>query len=257
MSSSNDVFQSSCSLISPRAEDGNTCVGTSPKTCDYFNSIWVYYQNNGNTEPNESEVKERVREALSVIAQALETHPDVDDVAVDTVAVSQAVGDNNDAGSATGAGTIVGATAGALALMLLLLLWAKRNRDSDEVSHLKFVEDDETFVNEFEGKNAESDSDSENRRVHVVGESDSVMSGWTGYSVDEDSICSDADRSGKLGHRMGDVHICSSATCETCERRRQMGVTFVKTSAPPMPERPASVPQDATREYVAEDVVAL
>jgi len=238
-------------------EDGTTCVGEDPKTCDYFNSIWVYYQNNGNDEPDEAEVKERVREALSVIAQALEGHPDVDDVAVDSVAVSQAVGDNNGAGSTTSAGTIVGATAGALAALLLLLFLAKRNKDSDEVSHLKFVEDDETFVNEFEGKSGDSDSDSQNRRVHVVGESDSVMSGWTGYSVDEDSICSDADRSGKLGHQMGDVHICSSATCETCERRRQMGVTFIKTTAPPMPERTPSIPRDATREYVAEDVVAL
>jgi hypothetical protein len=247
--------------ISPRAEDGNTCVGTSPKTCDYFNSIWVYYQNNGNGAPNEAEIKQRVREALSVIAQAMEGHPDVDDVAVDTVAVSAARdGSNNGDGSTTSAGTIVGATAGGLAALLLLLFLAKRKRDSsDEVSHLKFVEDDETFVNEFEGKaGTDSDSDAENRRAHVIGESDSVMSGWTGYSVDEDSICSsDADRSGKLGHQMGDVHMCSSATCETCEKRRQLGVTFIKTSAPPMPDRPPSVPRNATREYVAEDVVAL
>jgi len=240
-------------------EDSSTCIGSDPKTCDYKNAIIVYYQNNGNTPPDESGIKERVREALSVIAQELESHPDVDDVAVDTTGVAKAVSQNSDAGTDSNAGTIVGATAAGLALLLFLLLWAKRNKDSDEVSHLKFVEDDETFVNEFEGKNGglESDSDAEGRRVHVIGESDSVMSGWTGYSVDEDSICSDADRSGKLGHTMGDVHICSSATCEICERRRQMGVMFVKTSAPPMPERPPSVPSNATREYVAEDVVAL
>jgi len=238
-------------------EDGTTCTGTSTRTCDYKNSIWVYYQNNGNSDPDEYEIKERVREALSVIAQALEQHPDVDDVAVDTVAVSAAKGSNSD-GSATAAGTYVGVTAAALALFLLLMFLAKRNRDSDEVSHLKFVDDEDTYVNEFDGKNADSDSDADGRRVHVVGESDSVMSGWTGYSVDDTcTLASDSDQSGKLGHTMGDVHICSSATCELCERRRQMGVTFVKTSSPPMPERPALVPRDATREYVAEDVVAL
>lgn len=188
----------------------------------------------------------------------MEQHPDVDDVAIDTVAVAQARDDGSGDGTATSAGTIVGATAGALALLLLLMFLAKRNKDSDEVSHLKFVDDDETYVNEFEGKGGDSDTDSQgNRRVHVVGESDSVMSGWTGYSVDEDSIASGGDDSGKLGHHLGDVHICSSATCELCEKRRQMGVTFIKTSAPPMPERSPSIPRDATREYVAEDVVAL
>ena len=189
----------------------------------------------------------------------MEQHPDIDDVAVDTVAVSAARGDGSGSDDNVGAGTIVGATAGGLAALLLLLFLAKRKRDgSDEVSHLKFVDDDETYVNEFEGKPGDSDSDASNRRVHVVGESDSVMSGWTGYSVDEDSLSEgDGDRSGKLGHHMGDVHMCSSATCEICEKRRQMGVTFVKTSSPPMPERPPLVPRNATREYVAEDVVAL
>lgn len=241
-----------------RAEEASSCDGVDPKTCDYTNTITVFYQNNGNDDPDESEIRQRVKDALSVISQALESHPDVDDVAVDGIGVAQAVGESTNDGI-TNAGTIVGATAGGLALFLFLLLWAKRNKNSDEVSHLKFVEDDDTFVHEFEGKNGgfDSDSDAEGRRVHVIGESDSVMSGWTGYSVDEDSVCPEADQSGKLGHATGDVHMCSSATCEICERRRQMGVTFVKTSAPPMPERPPSVPSNATRDYVAEDVVAL
>jgi len=241
------------------SEDKKSCKGKDPKTCEYTNTVSVFYQNNGNTNPDEDQIKQRVRDALSEIAQALEQNPDVDDVEVDGIGVAQAVGQNTNDGNTSNAGTIVGATAAGLALLLFLLLWAKRNKDSDEVSHLKFVEDDDTFVNEIEGKNGglDSDSDTEGRRVHVVGESDSVMSGWTGYSVDDDSVCPEADQSGKLGHTMGDVHMCSSATCEICERRRQMGVTFVKTSAPPMPERPPSVPSNATRDYVAEDVVAL
>ena len=161
---------------------------------------------------------------------------------------SKAVDGNSDADD-DNAGTIVGAAAGALAVLLLVVFLAKRNRDDDEVSHLKF-EDDDTYVNEF-------DSPGKDRRAHVVGETDSVMSGWTGYSID-DEYSEASDDSGKLGHRKGDVHMCSSATCEVCERRRQQGVVFVKTnSIASAPSRPSSVPSDASREYVAEDVVML
>jgi hypothetical protein len=172
------------------------------------------------------------------------------------VSVAKAVDGSNAAGSENNAGKIIGATAGALAFLLFIMFLAKRNRNDDEVSHLKFVNDDvnddETFVQEFESKAR----DERDRRAHVVGESDSVVSGWTGYSMD-DEYSQHSDRSGRLGHTKGDVHMCSSATCEVCERKRQMGVTFVKTTTPPTPSRPESLPSDASREYVAEDVVAL
>lgn len=186
-----------------------------------------------------------------MIAQELEANPDIDDVKVDKVSVAKAVDGSNAGDEDDDAGMIIGATAGALALLLLLMFLAKRNRKDDEVSHLKFVNDDETFVQEFESKTG-----NDGRRVHVIGETDSVMSGWTGYSMD-DEYSQDSDRSGRLGHTKGDVHMCSSATCEVCERKRQMGVTFVKTATPPAPSRPESLPSDASREYVAEDVVAL
>eukprot|EP00980_Cylindrotheca_fusiformis_P012316 scaffold3015_cov122-Cylindrotheca_fusiformis.AAC.11 len=238
------------------SEDTDSCDGSDPKTCDYANEVIVYYEDNGNDEPDEKIIRERIKEALSKIAQEMEANPDIDDVKVGRVDIAKAVESEADGSETNRAGMIVGATAGALALLLLLMFLAKRNRDDDQVSHLKFVDDDETFVQEFESKN-DSGGIRDRRTAHVVGESDSVMSGWTGYSMDEEDFSQDSDRSGRLGHPTGDVHLCSSATCEVCERRRQMGVTFVKTSTPPVPSRPNSLPSDASREYVAEDVVAL
>lgn len=232
-----------CSKASKGSKDSGN------KDCDYINVVKTYWENYGD-DPSKEAIKDRVKDALDAVIVKLLSEDGIESVSIGKVKVSKAISGKNDAGAAK-AGSVIGATAGALALLMLLMFLVKRNRDDDEVSHLKFEDDDETFVREFESEGSEK-----GRRAHIIGESDSVMSGWTGYSMEDDYSRASAD-SGKLGHAKGDVHMCSSATCEVCERRRQQGVTFIKTSTPPTPTRPECIPIDATREYVAEDVVVL
>lgn len=147
--------------------------------------------------------------------------------------------------------TVIGASAGGLALILLLVLLVRRTQNEDEVSHLKLDDEgDETFVREFDSASGGSEN-YETRNVHVVGEADSIFSGWTGYTP-----------AGKNGvevigglnpHEKGDVHYCSSATCEVCEQRRQQGIQFIPTSQPSRPQ----IPSDASRQYVSNDTVEL
>lgn len=145
--------------------------------------------------------------------------------------------------------TVIGATAGGLAFLLLIVLLARRRTDADEVSHLKLNEDGEdTFIREFEttGSNPSGEEGYETRNVHVVGEADSIFSGWTGYT-----------QHGKSGEETdvpeSNVHKCSSATCEVCEARRQQGIQFIPTRSPTRPQ----IPSDASREYLADDTVEL
>jgi len=162
-------------------------------------------------------------------------------------------GQNAVNGDRVNAGVIVGAASAGLALLLLLILLIRRNRNADELSHLRLDEDDDDMFEKEIGNK---------RNAHIVGETDSIVTGWTGYTRDlntsEDSSLMGpygAGAEGHLGHPHGDVHICSSATCDVCERRRQQGLQFIPSrSSPP---RPSSLPVDASREYVAEDTVEL
>lgn len=145
-------------------------------------------------------------------------------------------------------GPYIAAAAGTLALLLLIVLLVRRNRNDDEQSHLKLEDDaDGTFVREFESDSTPREY--EGRDFHVVGEEDSIFSHWTGYTGKNRSI--------EVGYKdqRTDVHQCSSATCEVCERRRQEGVSFVATGR--VPSRTPSLPSNATREYAAEDTVEL
>lgn len=145
--------------------------------------------------------------------------------------------------------TVIGATAGGLAFLLLIVLLARRRTEADEVSHLKLNEDGEdTFIREFEttGSNPSGDEGYETRNVHVVGEADSIFSGWTGYTQH--------NKSGEGTDGLeSNVHKCSSATCEVCEARRQQGIQFIPTHSPARPH----IPSDASREYLADDTVEL
>jgi len=146
---------------------------------------------------------------------------------------------------------VIGAVAGGLAFILFLVLLARRSNDSDDdrISHLKLEEDNEDFLlREYASTGSmRSDEDRyETRNVHVVGEADSVFSGWTGYT-----------KNGRSGEDMdayqGDVHKCSSATCEVCEQRRQQGIQFIPTSSFMIPH----LPYDTERQYLADDTVLL
>ena len=146
---------------------------------------------------------------------------------------------------------VIGAVAGGLAFILLLVLLARRSNDNDEdiISHLKLEEDNEdALLREYASTGSmRSDEDRyETRNVHVVGEADSVFSGWTGYTKN--------GRSGEdMDAHQGDVHKCSSATCEVCEQRRQQGIQFIPTSSFLVPH----LPYDTERQYLADDTVLL
>ena len=146
---------------------------------------------------------------------------------------------------------VIGASAAGLAFILLLILLVRRKNAEDEPSHLKLEEDigaDDTFIREFEtASSSPSREGYETRNVHVVGEADSIYSGWTGYTHHEKG----AEELG--AHELGDVHKCSSATCEVCEQRRQQGIQFIPTGSPAIHQ----IPSDASREYVADDTVEL
>ena len=146
---------------------------------------------------------------------------------------------------------VIGAVAGGLAFILLLVLVARRNNDSDDerISHLKLEEDNEdALLREYAstGSMRSEEDHYERRNVHVVGEADSIFSGWTGYT-----------KNGQSGDDMdahhGDVHKCSSATCEVCEQRRQQGIQFIPTSSLLIPH----LPYDTERQYIADDTVLL
>jgi hypothetical protein len=156
------------------------------------------------------------------------------------------------------AGTVVGIAAAGLAFMLLLILLIRRRQEGDEPSHLKLEDEgnEATFIREFETEpSSDGGSPYKTRNIHVIGEADSVISGWSGYTRDMHNSFEvfDGGVPGKLGHAHGDVHICSSATCEVCELRRQNGVEFQPAGQP----HRSHLPADASREYLADDTVEL
>lgn len=162
--------------------------------------------------------------------------------------VSRAEGDELVADDPVNVATVIGATAGGLAFVLLIVLLVRRKTAEEEVSHLKMDEDGEdTFIREFEtASNPSAGEGYETRNVHVVGETDSIFSGWTGYTP---HIKTDDE----MDAHERDVHKCSSATCEVCEAKRQQGIQFIPTSSPTIQH----IPSDASREYVSEDTVEL
>jgi len=159
---------------------------------------------------------------------------------------------------------IISAT-GFLAVLLLLVLFVRRrNRyDQEEVSHLKLDEsnEDDTYYNESDGHSVDR-NDYNTRDIHIVGEGDSVISHWTGYTgnsrkTSHDNYEVSYTRSGLMKGHCTDVHPCSSATCDICAESRKNGVNFVKTGVTALPARTHSLPSDASREYITEDTVEL
>ena len=234
--------------------------------CDEMGSSLSAWYSGGAVE--DSVMEARYEEALSLFLPEYFSDEGLDVEVVGVTVGTEGAGKGgpgkvisgeNSAGKKVKAPVAVGAASAGLAALLLLLLLARRNRDPDEVSHLKLEDSDEqdgTFIREFESVTSEDSPYKSDRIGHIVGEADSVISGWTGFNSGSGSV-SDAgteEPSGKLGHPIGDVHICSSATCEVCEKRRQMGIQFIPTC---VPVKPKSLPSDASREYIAEDTVDL
>lgn len=148
-------------------------------------------------------------------------------------------------------------------ILLLLLLVARRRREYYAATkHKHFVgeEDDDT---ETYLKDSDEDSfeQTEHRTAHIVGEADSVFSGWSGFTKDQrrgneglypEGYNDSLDES----YENQDVHQCSSATCELCERKRRAGVTGLQFVPASMPSH-SSNGHNETRHYMTEDTVAL
>ena len=161
-----------------------------------------------------------------------------------------------------GVGGILGITLAGVVLVLLFMLLAVRRKRRDEynLKHHTLVEvtDSDTYLQETDETSA--------RNVHIVGETDSVFSGWTGYSSasrfnNNNTIRGSDQGSGNYGDEHLDrqsptqnVHQCSSATCEVCEHQRQQGLQFLPT----MPSHSHDVLlRTDTRDYLATDTVEL
>lgn len=241
---------------------GEACddiTATAPSSCVQFSSVLKVWRN----DVTEEVIRQRLIDGLARFAKLASDNDDIDAIFV--------VGSGDDSGGDTAkavrgsnaieedeglnAGGAVGIAAGCLAIMLLLVLLVKRRQDSDEVSHLKLEEEGEnTFIHELDTASQPSNEYSP-RNAHVVGEEDSIFSGWTGYPTKDNSFDDQSEGvEGVLGARHGDVHHCSSATCEVCEKKRQQGLKFIGTGSPP---RPVGLPSDAARDYVEEDTVEL
>ncbi|KAL3923418.1 MAG: hypothetical protein SGILL_001673 [Bacillariaceae sp.] len=246
-------------------ENGN-CKRDGGSNCDLKCDTNFYYY--GDLES--SEVRQRINDALKTYFMLMDDttnwYPtqqatiNIDEISTDKNGGDAIVeGESSESKETTRAGPYIGAAAGALALLLILILLVRRNRrndDDEEISHLKLDDDgDDTFVQEIESTGT-PDREYQTRDAHVIGESDSIFSHWTGYSGKrplDNSFESDPS-SGRLGHVSTDVHKCASATCDLCEARRQQGVNFVSTAGPSHPD---SIPEDSFREYAADDTVSL
>jgi hypothetical protein len=144
-------------------------------------------------------------------------------------------------------------------VLLLLLLFAVRRRNEyhSSFTHKQFVneggdydDDDSTYA-----KGSSEEDSHQERNVHVVGEADSVFSGWTGYTGDRDrgGLHSDGGSQSNTPQYQ-DVHKCSSATCELCEAKRRSGLQFVPTK---MPSHSSHLPSNSSRRYLTQDTVHL
>ena len=154
------------------------------------------------------------------------------------------------------AGAIIVAMGALLFCLLGIATFQKHRRDTAPLRH-KALDDDGVYVEEETYlRDDESDHSwypSTPRRTHVVGEDNSVASGWTGYT----GARSTTNRQRGLYESDHDVHQCSSATCDVCELRRQAGLQFIPTGMPgsgndsiaETASRFSSIPESATRNY--------
>lgn len=161
-----------------------------------------------------------------------------------------------------GAGGFVMIAASALVLLLLALMLVRRRHKDEMIKHVSLEDDDDTYLKDIEGESTHSEAS--NRLANLVGDdTDSVRTGWTGASTHFRNAGQSLDAmysQDRPSHQ--DVHVCSSATCEVCERNRQSGVQFIKlstgrpTNGAILPTQPP-LPPAAPREYSSNDTVTL
>ena len=144
--------------------------------------------------------------------------------------------------SRIGAAAYLSIAAACLLLLLAIAMFMKRRRRDDMIKHVELADDDDTYLRDIEGESQGSDG-----LARVVGDEDSA---YTGFDGGMDGYFAGMDS--RPAHQ--DVHVCSSALCDVCERSRQAGVQFIP-SATHMAR--ANMPPDEPREYSADDTVAL
>lgn len=149
------------------------------------------------------------------------------------------------------AGGYLAIAATALLLMFLLFAAGRRRRTHVYMGHKQLdddFEEDDTYL-----KDETSNGDSPRSLSHVVDETDGSM--MSGFVISPQNLGSPYDRAPRSHTR--DVHVCSSATCDMCERRRQSGLQFVPTGMPSHSYYSSNLPRETTRRYVSEDTVNL
>ncbi|GKZ01531.1 hypothetical protein MPSEU_001103700 [Mayamaea pseudoterrestris] len=181
------------------------------------------------------------------------------------------------------AGAAVAVTLSVLVVVLASVFAANRRgrRFREDNSLLKAANtDDEEDESMLHSSSAYSSTPYQQKRMaHVVGEDDSILTSdysnnGDGVEVqpvyaasrvknnnrldrtfDEDFMNEDenieVDSQDRIQH--ADHHWCSSPHCESCELKRQRGVTFIPTN----PQRASDIPRNARRTYNLHDTVDL
>ena len=172
-----------------------------------------------------------------------------------------AIGTNRESEEGVQTGGYISISVAAALLLLMLLFVVRRRHDYDSaMKHKHFIDEFEEDETETYLKDSDADShDQQDRQVHVVGEADSVFSGWSGFTGDRRR-----DNEGLYPDQYGgslddsflnqDVHKCSSATCELCEQKRRAGIQFVPAK---MPGHSSYMSTDYPRHYMMGDTVNL
>ena len=96
----------------------------------------------------------------------------------------------------------------------------RHDRELREVEEEETESGEERYDDEIlSSSSSEGSSPYKSRSAHVVGEADSIISGWTGFTKNGHAVEIDDDannnNTGKLGHAHGDVHMCSSLLFRT------------------------------------------
>ena len=224
----------------------------------------------------------------------------IDEEEDDGAGVIGIVGGAGAAGRGLSTGGIVAVSVSALGLLLILLLLLRR-RQIEKDDHAPLNPYDEIddgmgkyqmdeFVSVDEGTILSSDLSSppskeyQSRLVNVVGEENSEVSGWTGYtakkstdslnggsiledlSAFEQSVASgqyafdhNPGKPKRLGQKQStmNVHRCASATCEICLEKQYRPKFLGATPFLPADVSPTRLPSNAKRMYAAPDTVEL
>jgi hypothetical protein len=181
---------------------------------------------------------------------------------------------------------VIGSVAAGLAMFLLTLLcvvFFQRQPSGMTMSHSRLEdeteeEESQTFKRHVEksGRGVQRDANPRyeyETRVIPLESSDlrsevSQLEIWSPYSIGDDTAMTEEDRLESpdtndifwVNHPRDRTHQCSAATCEICERRRQMGVLAeeyesMRIRPPPSPELAPSY--DPNRWFISEDTVEL